>query len=313
MLKSPGVVYMFETGSGSGAAGNATSNPGAGPVPGTGSGGGGGANTGVSSPLAFAETLPEEIRGEAAFRDIKDLGGLAKSYLNATKMIGARPEDVIRLPAADDADGWAAVHARLGRPEAPDKYALTPPKLPDGLTVDDALQGKFAEIAHQAGLTTKQASALYDWYNTETGGRYQAAQQERATQQAQAEQALKTEWGAAYDQNVTLAQKAVTHYGDDTLAQELVATGLGNNPKLVALFAKLGAQLSEDGIIGRGGEGAPGALSPAEAQLQINGLRGDSAFMKDYMNARAPGHKAALEKMQGLYTFAYPATRPDGR
>lgn len=283
------IVYMSESGGGGGAA--AVVDP---------------VNAGGGTP-AFAETLPEDIRGEAAFRDIKDLPGLAKSYFNATKLIGARPEDVIRLPTnPDDAEAWSAVHARLGRPESPDKYGFTPPKLPEGVAIDEKLQTGFAGMAHKAGLTTKQASALYDWYNGAFGEHYTANAAATAAKEDAAIGALKTEWGAAFDQNLELAKGALAHYGDKALADELVATRQGNNPALLKLFAKLGSQLSEDGVIGKASGGGAGALSPAEAKQQINGLRGDTEFSKAYMDGKHPGHKEAVAKMADLHTFAYP-------
>ena len=287
-------VFMSETGGGSPAPGGA---PAADPP------------SASAQPVAFAETLPEDIRGEAAFRDIKDLGALAKSYLNATKMIGGRPEDLVRLPGPDDVDGWNGVFTKLGRPESPDKYQFTAPKLPEGVQLDEKLQGAFAEMAHKTGLTTKQAAALYDWYNTETVGRLTASAQETTAKAAAAEAALKTEWGAAYETNLNLAKSALTHYGDDKVSAELIEKGLGNNPEVIKLFAKLGKQLSEDGLLGKGVAGQ-GGLSPAEAKQQIHALHQDEAFMKAYRDAKAPGHQDAVKKIQQFYEYAYPQEQP---
>jgi hypothetical protein len=39
---------------------------------------------------AFLATLPDDVRGEVAFKDIADVGALAKSFLGAQKLIGDR-------------------------------------------------------------------------------------------------------------------------------------------------------------------------------------------------------------------------------
>lgn len=250
-----------------------------------------------------------DLRNEAAFRDIKDLDGLARGYFNAQKLIGARPEDVIRIPTgADDKPAWDAVHARLGRPEKPDGYQFTAPKLPEGVKLDETLQSGFATKAHEIGLNARQAAALFDWYNGETANRFSAGQTQTARAEETAVNGLKTEWAAAFDHNVELAKGALAHFGGEKLATELAATRLGNHPELIKAFAKIGATLAEDGLIGRGGASGDGPLSPAEARQQIGALRGDGDFSKAYLDAKHPGHKDAIAKMERLHQFAFPDT-----
>ena len=140
---------------------------GAGGAGGGGGGGGGGPDNlgGSAAAPVFAETLPADIRGDAAFRDIKDLGGLAKSYLHASKLIGRDPKSVLALPGADDQKAWGEVYDRLGRPPAPDKYQLKAPTLPEGMSVNETLQKNFVAKAWELGFTDKQVGALYDWWN----------------------------------------------------------------------------------------------------------------------------------------------------
>ena len=83
------------------------------------------------------------------------------------------------------------------------------------------------------------------------------------------------------------------------------ATGIGNNPGLAKLFAHLGKQMQEDGVIGKA-SGASGMLSPGEARQQISAHQGDPNFMKAYRDKSAPGHAEAVAKMQGFYAQAYP-------
>ena len=254
------------------------------------------------APVAFAEQLPEAIRGEAAFRDIKDLEGLAKGFLNAQKMIGHDPKNLVVLPAADDAEGWAAAFAKLGRPEKADGYQVKPP---EGATVDPALQSAFLDKAHAAGLNQKQVEALYTWWNETTIGAG-AAREAAATQALEAAKAsLKSEWGTAYDQNLDLANKAVQHYGGAELFTELEKSGLANSPNRVKALAKMGRGLAEDGVIGRGPASGL-VLSPGEAKQQINALYADKAFTAAYASKSHPGHADAVAKMTALFQQAHP-------
>lgn len=290
-----------------GAAGGAGGAPGAGQ--GGASGGGAGGGAGGGTPVAFAETLPEDIRGEAAFKDIKDLGALAKGYLHAQKLIGRDPNSVLALPAPEDEAAWNGVYDRLGRPAAPDKYQLGAVQLPEGLQQDERLRTQFLDNAHKAGLSNKQADALYQWYQAEVITAHQAEQTAYQQSLAQADAELRSVWGAAYEQNLGLARQALAHFGDAALVQELNAGDrpLGNSPKLAQLFAKLGKQLQEDGLIGKGGGGGD-TLSPAEARQQINALyQGtDPQWLKAYRDKSAPGHKDAVERMRQLHEMAYP-------
>jgi hypothetical protein len=290
MLIRDRIAYMSESGGGSGAAVAPEARSSRDVLPG------------------FAATLPQDIRAEAAFRDIKDVGGLAKSYLAASRMIGGRPDELLKVPTdPNDEAGWNAAYTRLGRPETADKYTFAAPTLPEGLTVDPALRSDFAAAAHKAGLNTNQVAMLYDWYNREAATQFTAAGATRAATEATATAGLKTEWGLAFDQNVGLAKQAVAHYGDPSLTAYLEESHFGNDPRLLRVFARLGAQLSADGLIGGARQGGGAVLSPAEAQRQITALRADAAFSAAYMDTRHPGHADAVRKMAGLHDFAYPA------
>ncbi len=75
---------------------------------------------------------------------------------------------------------------------------------------------------------------------------------------------------------------------------------------LARTLAKLGEQLQEDGVLGRGSASA-GGKSPAEAKQEINALLADKAFAGTYSNKRDPGHADAVARMQRLYEMAHPA------
>lgn len=260
-----------------------------------------------AQPVAFAETLPEDIRGEAAFRDIKDLPSLARSYLNGQKLLGVPQDQIVRLPGAEDTAGWDQVYAKLGRPEKADGYKFNDAKLPEGLSIDDSLKSGYMDTAHKVGLSARQASALYDWWNGAMAQGFTAQQGQTAQGLAQAETALKTEWGTAFDQNLQLGEDAIWHYGGEKLSTELKASGLNNNPELIRMMAKIGAGLREDGTLtGRGGSGGD-MKSPAEARQEIASLQGDKDFTKQYTDKNAPGHAEAVARMSRLYGMAYPS------
>lgn len=267
----------------------------------------------AAAPAPFADSLPAEIRADGAFRDIKDLAGLAKSYVHAQKLLGNRdPKTLFAIPGADDDKAWGEVYDALGRPASHDKYELPQVQLPDGLAIDDALKGEFLKTAHANGLSTRQAAKLYEWYNAQAAARWKADSDAAQRGQADGLAALKTEFGQAFDAKIDLAHKALAHYSEKALGpkagafiQYLEQTRLGDNPEMVKVFAAMGAALQEDGLIGKGGPGT-GIRTPTEAQQEISALNRDQVFMKDYRDKRAPGHTDAVARMEGLYKQAYP-------
>ena len=215
----------------------------------------------------FLGQLPEELRGEAAFKDIKDLGGLAKSYLHAQRMVGM---DKVAIPGQDATpDDWNNFYARLGRPEAPDKYEFPSyePKT-EGFSIDPEMQSQFAKTAHELGLSKTQAAKLYDWYAQSSDGIAQQALENDMRFQQEAKTQLTKEWGNAYDQNVNFARAAAKEYGGEELINVLEETRLGDHPVILKALAKIGRALAEDPMH-TSQSGQNFEMAPAEAQAKI--------------------------------------------
>jgi len=72
------------------------------------------------TPVAFADSLGEEFKGNPIFKNFQDVNGLAKSYMHAQRMIGA---DKVAIPGkhATDAERLE-VYQKLGAPVNIDGY-----------------------------------------------------------------------------------------------------------------------------------------------------------------------------------------------
>jgi hypothetical protein len=290
--------------------------PGDGGAPG-GSGGVPGVLT-FDSSKPFGDQLPEQYRADASFRDIKNFDGLLSQFVNQKKMLGDRGS-YVALPKDGDEAGANEFYSKLGRPEAWDKYEIG--KRADGSDysdVDKAFHKELLPTLHKAGLTQKQLDAIRPAWDA-----VQAKALENSTVQAKAyaqEQlgGLQKEWGTDFDKNVTDAAAAIQHLGGKELAAELniVKDGkaTGDNAQLIRVFAKIGAQLREDGVLK--GESPPGdGMGVDQAKQQIQKLEGDPEFKKIYLQKDSIGkydgkdltHAQAVEMMRGLYAAAYPS------
>ena len=250
----------------------------------------------ASAPEDWKTQLPEDIRNDPSLNPIKDLNGLAKSYVNAQKLIG---RDKIPMPKDENDPLWDDVYNRLGRPETPDKYEFNKPDLPG---YDEATDKAFREQAHKLGLSKRQAGELYGWYNQLVLGKVADAE----SQTAGIISSLQNELGDKFQETASRATSAVKYFGGDELVQYLNTSTnaqgvpIGNDPVLFKFFAKLGESLGEDKLKGTLGLG----VAPQEAQDKITGILADKNHA--YHNRFAAGHEEAVATVRKLFEAAYP-------
>lgn len=145
------------------------------------------------------------------------------------------------LPAEGDADGWAAVYAKLGRPESADGYELPVPEGQDG-----EFAKTTASWMHEAGLNKQQAQALATHWNA---FQTQQAEAQQAAIQNQVESDLasvRQEWGAEFDANKSVMERAVNTFAPPEFIEMLDKSGLINSPVIANMFLKIGAAINED-------------------------------------------------------------------
>lgn len=222
----------------------------------------------------------------------KDAGGLAKSYLSASKMVGA---DKIPVPGqhATDED-WSNVFKKLGLPESPDKYEL---QLPDNVKADDPLLKAFKDTAHKQGILPKQAKELFGWFLESAKTSQQTAQNAQLAKTAEGISGLQKQWGEAYKQEVSVAQaglKALDPTGE--LSKMVRESGMGNDPTFIKLMNTYGKTLGEAAISGAGGGSA---MTPAQVQSKIDSMMNDPKG--PYRDAKHAGHASALKEMEGYF------------
>ena len=150
---------------------------------------------------SWKEAIPEELRNDPNISKFTELESLAKSYVNATRMIG---QDKVAVPNNNSTeDQWNEVYDKLGRPESADKYQLDVKS--DVVPLDESAIKSFAENAHQLGLNNKQAQGILEFYKNSMEGSAQQSKIDTETAQANAEQELRKEWGSNYEANIKKA------------------------------------------------------------------------------------------------------------
>jgi len=247
----------------------------------------------VQTAKSWKETISEEYRNDPNISKFTEIDALAKSYINATRMIGT---DKVAVPNQNSTeDHWNEVYDKLGRPESAEKYKLEAKS--EVVPIEETAVKQFAENAHKLGLNNKQAQGILEFYKNSMEQTAKQTQIDAETAQAQAQQVLRQEWGKSYDVNI---QKAASLAKANMKAEVLDlpmkdGSRLGDNPDIIKGFAKIADMLSEDKIISTESENVnQGRDYDAEISQIINDKTGP------YWNSTHPDHAKVVQQVLTL-------------
>lgn len=225
---------------------------------------GDGGGNGAAPPAWFGDANKDFVTGKGW----KTGDEAITSYRNLETLVGAEKAGrTVVLPKDDkDADGIKAYHAKIGVPEAADKYELP---LPEG---DD---GTFAKVAggwfHQHGVPKLAAQGIAKAWNDHIGALVKADQDKAtATSEMQLTQ-LKTEWGAEFEQKSEHARRFMRAFGWDEAKVNLYEQTFGTAAMLKD-FHGIGSKIAEPGFAGDGSKGGNG-VDKVAAQNKLNEMR----------------------------------------
>ena len=241
----------------------------------------------------WKDSISEEYRKDPNIEKFTEIDALAKSYINATKMIG---QDKVAVPTNNSTEeAWNEVYDKLGRPESAEKYSLDAKS--KVVSLDENAVKQFAETSHKLGLNNKQAQGLLEFYKQNMEGTAQQAKIDTETAQAQAEQELRSEWGREFDTKVKQASSlAKANMKPEILDMTLSnGTRLGDHPEIIRGFAKIAGMMAEDKIVSTESESVQ---SNQSIQDEIDTIINDRA--SPYWNKSHPNHD---KQVQQVYTL----------
>lgn len=188
------------------------------------------------------------------------------------------------------AESYAQAQQRIGtgdvRPAAAADYSYTPPEQFKDVPLDDSLSARFRERAHAAGLTNSQYQMVMGEYFDLVPSLLDA-KASHTTETAR--QALQQVWPeqATFEREMNSAQRGFASLPPD-LQTQINEGGLGANPQVAQLLARLGAMTREDSPPSGAATGAPSdvdALMKSEA----------------YRNAKHPDHAKVSAQVQASF------------
>tara|TARA_R110000737_G_scaffold3749_2_gene12548 strand:+ start:400 stop:1269 length:870 start_codon:yes stop_codon:yes gene_type:complete len=242
---------------------------------------------------SWKDTISEQFRNDPSIEKFTEIDALAKSYINATKMIG---QDKLVIPNNNSTDDqWSEVYSKLGRPESADKYTLDAKS--ETVSMEDGAIKSFAEQSHKLGLNNKQAQGILEFYKNNMEGTAQQTKIDTETSQVQAEQQLRQEWGRDFDGKVKQAGAlAKANINPEVLDMQLQnGMRLGDHPEIIKGFAKMAAMMSEDKILGTESENVD---TSKDIESEIATISNDKNG--PYWNRQHPDHDKMVQKVYTL-------------
>jgi len=296
-------VRYFADGAGDSASGGGSGDNSGGSGAGQAEAGQGEAGKAATVATDWRAGLDASIKDHPCLKDFKDPLDVAKSYVNVQKLIGV---DKLPIPPADAKpevrDQFLnIVFDRIGRPKEAKDYKITEIKLPDGVSAktDPAFVEELKTTAHKLGLLPNQVDGLYSWYMNKAGSKAKEIEDSTVKARQDAEAALRSEFGAAYDGKVKKAQELLNKFaGDDYKA--LLDKGLGNDPAVIRFMAKMAEAISEDTFQKGSGEAT---MTPAEAQKELATIR-EQLVKMDKSN---PEYRELLKRRNTVMEMANPS------
>ena len=246
-----------------------------------------------TTQTTWKDSISETYRNDPNIEKFTEIDALAKSYINATKMIG---QDKLVIPNNNSTEEhWDEVYTKLGRPESADKYSLDAKS--EVVNLDENAIKSFAEQSHKLGLNNKQAQGILEFYKNNMEGTAQQSKIDTETAQVQAEQQLRQEWGRDFESKVKQAGAlAKANINPEVLDMTLSnGTRLGDHPEIIKGFAKIAGMMQEDKIVATESENAQ---SVSNIEEEIASMVNDRN--SPYWNKQHPDHDKMVQQVYTL-------------
>jgi|SRR6266850_2545966 len=270
---------------------------------------GGPATTPTTPPgggFDWKSQIPDELKAEKVWADVPDFPTLAKRFVDGHKYnVGA-----LRLPPKGARpEAWDEVYSKLGRPEKPDQYEVTPPPMPEGVPWDTGAQAQFLEHSHKLGLTSAQVQGVLDYYGDYLAKGVEQSQQQTRQSAEDTLKSLEQEYGPiTFERHLSTVQAFVRSEGDPELIAELERTGWGNHPHLTRLLIRLSEDWKSDQIAkGMKEEDFTGMPSPQAAAEEAKKIMAD--MKGPYWQRNHALHQETRAQVARLMAIGYPNQR----
>lgn len=242
----------------------------------------------ITNPHEWAKSLDDGIKSSASLHKFKDVGSLAKAYIELEKTYGKSP-----FPTAKSTEEERiAFFRKAGIPE-PEKYDLDLNKY--GLPEDIGKQMK--EIASKNGIHPSALDSVLKFVQEKSSENNLAmSEQQKALQDAQVA-SLQKEYGTAFNKYLNLATDVAKQVFTSDELKYIKETGKNNDPIFVKLLmdrakSMFGEEIIDDEHTAKGFVATPEAIEKRISEILLD---------KDYNDYSSPRHGTLVQEMEKLF------------
>ncbi len=223
----------------------------------------------------------------------QNINDVAKAY----QLLEQENNNKINIPQDGDNMAWQDLYQKLGRPVTAKDYQFITDN--NNIATDAALEEWFKQTAFNSGLSTKQAKELFVSWNNFVQTNQESSLKQRQQDAYNSITNLQKQWGADFNQNLSLAKQAVNYYQITPKELDAIEAALGSD-NLIKLFEKIGSNLKESNFITSHQENNNFIPDKNNAKQQVTNLMKDKQFLAQYLN----GDKQAIAKVKQLMQYA---------
>jgi len=147
----------------------------------------------------------------------------------------------------------------------PIEYELT---TPENMPVNEDVLAEYKDIANELGLSQEGAQKLMDLAVKNAQNQYDQ-HHEVQKQWVDNIKSDKEFGGNNLQTTVKSARGVIDKYGDPEVLALLDTTGLGNNPGVIKMFARIGKKVAEDSLV----DGSPGGSKKSLAETMYPNMK----------------------------------------
>jgi hypothetical protein len=197
----------------------------------------------TDAPAPEVTEKPEWLPEKYWRNDKIDVESMAKGFNGLEQLLGKKAHAVVPPTEKSTPEEVAEYRKAIGVPESPEAYKLKPEQLPEGVTWDDNVAKKAAELAHKHNVpaAAMQEFMKFDMERAALMNQAAAGMIEAQLESGRAE--LQKVWGDKMPEKIELARRAAVTAGVDPSSQGFV------DPQVVKAIVNLAEKLSDDKLV----------------------------------------------------------------
>lgn len=212
----------------------------------------------TDAPAAQVTDKPEWLPAKFWTDNGPNVEAILKSYQGMEQLVGRKAQAVLPPTEKSTPEEVAEYRKAIGVPESPEAYNLKPEQLPEGVTWDDNVAKKAAELAHKHNVPAAAMQEFMKFDMERAALMNQAAAQMIETQLETGRAELQKVWGDKMPEKIELARRAAVTAGVDPTSQGFV------DPQVVKAIVNLAEKLSDDKLVAGDQTGASSTRARAK-------------------------------------------------